>query len=46
MTEQEELWVKVRVILVKFDIMQPNGEPTKGNEKACTDFRKLILKDN
>ena len=46
MTEQEELWHKVRELLVKCDIMQPNGAPTEGNEKACKDFRKLILKDN
>ena len=43
MTEQEKLWMQVREILVKFEIMKPNGEPVEGKEKACSDFRKLIL---
>ena len=43
MTDKEELWMKVRKLLVEFKVMNEDGSPTEGNEKACLDFRKLIL---
>jgi len=46
MTKQEELWIEVRKLLVEFNIMNPDGSPTEGHEKACMDMRKLILKGN
>ena len=44
MTDREELWIKVRKVLVEVEVMKPNGEPNgEENEKACRDMRRLIL---